>query len=38
MTGMLLKFKGLGIQKLMWKADKINGLKNMLGTTKRLLK
>jgi coenzyme F420 hydrogenase subunit beta len=38
MTGMLLKFKGLGIQKLMWKADKINGLKNMVGTTKRFLK
>ncbi len=37
MTGMLLKFKGLGIQKLMLKASKVKGLKNMLGMTKRLI-
>jgi coenzyme F420 hydrogenase subunit beta len=38
MTGMLLKFKGLGIQKLMQQANKKTGLKNMLGTAKRFIK
>jgi hypothetical protein len=35
LTGMLLRFKGLGIFNLMLKADKINGARNMIGTTKR---
>jgi coenzyme F420 hydrogenase subunit beta len=38
LTGMLLNFKGLGIYNLMCKANKKDGLKNMLGTVIRFIK
>jgi coenzyme F420 hydrogenase subunit beta len=38
MKGMPLKFRGLGLQKLMWKANKREGLGNMIGTIKRFIK
>lgn len=38
LTGMLLKFKGLGILNLMAKANKEKGIRNLLGTSKRFIK
>jgi coenzyme F420 hydrogenase subunit beta len=38
LTGMFLKFRGLGIYTIMWKASIREGLANMLGTAKRFVK